>query len=285
MTRISVRGYAKLNLALAVTGTRPDGYHLLDTVMRTVSLYDEVAVERTEEPGVRLLCADPRVPQDGRNTAVRAAERYIRAAGMPGGVRITVCKRIPLEAGMGGSSADAAAVLNAMQTLWRPLPEDELTALAASIGADVPFQLCGGLTRCTGIGDRMEPLPPVSGDFYVVCKPPFGIRTPDAFAACDRLASPKNPDVERLCGALRRNDLRAAAADVGNLLEQAVDRPEIEMLRTSLPDAGALAAAMTGSGSAVFGLFLSLADAEAAAARVRTPPGTEVMVCGGVNTV
>lgn len=280
---IRARGYAKLNLALAVTGRRPDGYHLLDTVMRTVDLYDDMTLEWTEQPGARLFSRDERLPLDERNTAVRAANAYIRAAGISRGIRITVQKRIPFEAGMGGSSADAAAVLSALQASERALSETELKKLAASIGADVPFQMQGGLARCRGIGEQIEPLPSLSGDFYVVCKPPFGLRTPEMFAACDRLQSPCNPPVERLCADLRRNDLCAAAEKMGNLFEQAVERPEIGILRRRLLAEGALAAVMTGSGSAVFGLFLSRRTAEQAAERLNGSVDAQILVCAGVD--
>ena len=284
---IRARGYAKLNLALAVTGRRPDGYHLLDTVMRTLDLYDEVTVEGTDQPGVLLSSDDPRLPRDGHNSAFRAAGAYIRAAEMPGGVRIDIRKQIPMEAGMGGSSADAAAVLNALQALWKPLPDAELFPLAVSLGADVPFQLRGGLARCRGVGERIDPLPPLSGDVYVILKPAFGIRTPDAFAAFDRLSRPDNPDTERLCAALAAGDLRSAVSGTGNALERAVRRPEIGALREKLDAEGALASAMTGSGSAVFGLFDSPERAGRAAERLRGlfcgGQPVQVLICAGLD--
>ena len=249
--------FAKVNLTLDVLHKRADGYHALSTVMASIDLYDELELDFGPAVSVE---ADFPLPE---NSAVfRAASGYARLA--PGcGARIGIKGRIPSEAGLGGSSADAAGALLAMQAHYGALGEEALFALAASVGADVPFCMKGGLALCEGVGERITPLPPVPL-WLIVAKKGKGISTAELFAA---LRPPYAPPRSRgAVSALRAGDRRALVASISNgLTEQACRMAgDIPLLLARMRQAGAAAASMTGSGSAVFGVFQSKAEADAA---------------------
>lgn len=251
--------HAKINLLLNVLGRRPDGYHELCTIMHAIDLCDTVTLEPAKEVSV---VAD--VPLPARSAALRAAEAYRATAGTDG-ARISIRARIPSEAGLGSSSADAAAVLSGMQALYGALSEEELFALAARTGADVPFCLAGGCALCEGIGERLTPLPAVPLDLLIV-KGARGVSTKALFEA---LALPLPAgDAGAAVAALRAGDRRALAQRVFNALAAPASgfAPEIPEFTARLRAHGALAACMTGSGSAVFGVFDSRAEAERAKA-------------------
>ena len=265
--RITAR--AKVNWTLAVLGRREDGFHELDTLMQSVHLCD--AIEIAPDAGLTLAVAGKAaVPRDGSNLALRAAEHLRAAVGTTQGARILLRKRIPTSAGLGGGSADAAAVLLGLNALWGlGLSSRELKELALGIGADVPFCLCGGLARAAGIGEALTPLTPAKRQELVIVKPAIGLSTPGVFAAYDAKAEkPRNPDTDAAMAALLRGDAAGLARSMGNALEPAAIaiRPEIAQCIQALEHFGALRAQMTGSGSAVIGLF-ETADAAAHAAR------------------
>ena len=249
---------AKLNLTLGVLYKRADGYHALDTVMQTVSLFDRVFVEKSHSIEVRVTGMT--LPQE--NTMYKAAALYKQATGC--GAKIRCEKRIPMEAGMGGGSADAAAVLRGLQRLHRMADDRTLKEIALSVGADVPFLLHGGTCRCEGVGEILTPFALGKRLWFVVAKPQEGVSTRELFSM---LPLPR-PQVKTLSAvaALARGDLKALAPLMSNVLEPAatVLVPEIGILKQKLLDAGALQAQMTGSGSAVFGLFESEEAANAA---------------------
>ena len=248
---------AKLNLTLGILYKREDGYHAIDTVMQTVSLFDRVIVEPART--VEVTVTGMTLPPD--NTMVRAAELYRQETGC--GARIRCEKRIPMEAGLGGGSADAAAVLRGLQRLHRMCDDRTLRRIALAVGADVPFCLVGGTCRCEGVGELLTPFAIGTRLHFVVCKPEKGVSTGALFRA---LPLPR-PRVEtlRAMAALGRGDVNALAAAMRNVLEPpAIELvPEIGDLIGQLKNAGALAAQMTGSGSAVFGLFCTEEDAKA----------------------
>ena len=249
--------HAKINLLLNVLGRRPDGYHELCTIMHAIDLCDTVTVEPATAVSV---AAD--VPLPERSAALRAAEAY-RAAAKTDGACITIRARIPSEAGLGSSSADAAAVLSGMQALYGALSEAELFAIAARTGADVPFCLAGGAALCEGIGERITPLPGMALNLLLV-KGARGVSTRALFEGLS-LPLPLG-DAGGAAAALRAGDVPALAARAFNALTAPAARlvPETARYADRLRAEGALAACMTGSGSAVFGLFESRADAERA---------------------
>lgn len=253
---IREKAYAKLNLTLGVTGKRADGYHLLDSLMLTTSLCDELTVERSGEVTVTVTGAT--LPY--RNTVRTAAEYYYALTGRGANVRLR--KRIPSEAGLGGGSADAAAVLRALDRLYGETDRETLYAIALKTGADVPFCLHGGLCRAQGIGELLEPLPLGGTLHFVIAKPSMGVSTKALFTALT-LPCPL-PDNVAAARALQAGDAQALAPVLFNALEApaVANVPDIAVIKEKLLSLGALGACMTGSGSAVFGLF---PDAESAA--------------------
>ena len=249
--------HAKINLFLNVLGRRPDGYHALCTIMHAIDLCDTVFLEPAKEISVSANVALPE-----RSAARRAAEAYQAAAGTEG-ARIHILARIPPEAGLGSSSADAAAVLRGMQALYGALSDAALLVLAARIGADVPFCLTGGCALCEGIGEQITPLPSMPLDLLIV-KGTRGISTKALFESLV-LPLPEG-DAGAAVAALRAGDKRALAQRVYNALAAPAARfaPETMEFAARLRACGAQAACMTGSGSAVFGIFASHAEAERA---------------------
>lgn len=254
LQKVSVLAPAKLNLSLDVVGTLPGGYHALDMVMQAVSLYEQVTLRRSADLLVRL--PGSRVPPGPKNTAYKAALAFFHYTGLLAGVDITIHKTVPVRAGMGGGSADAAAVLVGLNALYGArLSMTELCALGASVGADVPFALMGGTCRVQGLGDLIKALPPCPDCWFTVIMPGYGISTPAAFAAYDQIGSPTHPDCAAQEAAIRAEDLSGLCAAAGNALEVCAGGADTAALKQALLDQGAKAALMTGSGAAVFGIF------------------------------
>lgn len=263
---IQERACAKVNLTLGVTGRRSDGYHTLDSLMVTTDLCDDVTVTRCRE--VIVTCTGMFLPY--RNTLRAAAERYRALTGR--GARIHVYKRIPAEAGLGGGSADAAAVLRGMQRLYGEAEERDLYDIALRVGADVPFCLQGGLCRAQGVGEVLTPFRLGAPLHLVLAKPAAGVSTRALF---ERLNLPQPlPDTARAMAALSGGDVRALGPLLCNALQAEAEAlvPEIGTLRQRLLALGALGACMTGSGSAVFGLFETSEAAAAACAAIAEEP-------------
>ena len=268
MKQVTVLAPAKLNLALDVVGLLPNGYHDLDMVMQTITLYERLTLRRAEE--VQLHLPGSWVPVNEKNTAVKAARAFFRYTGLADGVEMEIEKHIPVRAGMAGGSADAAGVLVGLNALYEArLSTSELCALGAGIGADVPFALMGGTCRVQGVGDFLKALPPCPPCWFVVAMPSVGVSTPEAFARYDQMGSPVHPDLAAQEAAIRAGDLAAVCAASGNALEHCSGAKETPLIRAILDEQGALASLMTGSGAAVFGVFDSEAKAQAARAALR----------------
>ena len=255
---ISVPAYAKLNLTLDILGKRDDSYHEMKMVMQTISLHDDVTVTLTDK-GITCRIAGAELPCDERNLAVKAANAFCEAMDYRGGIDIALIKHIPSEAGMAGGSADAAAVLRALRELVSPaLTDERLEQISARIGSDVPFCICGGTQLAEGRGEKLTALNPAPECFVAVCKPDFPISTPELFARVDGVMLSHRPDTDAMLSAIARGDCGALCANVQNVFEQALpdaQRERIEEIKRALVENGAACAAMTGSGSAVFGLF------------------------------
>jgi len=260
--------HAKVNWALSVLSRHEDGYHALDMVMQSVALGDTLEIEPADTLSLRLS-GGHFVPGNEKNLALKAASLLKEAYGVSQGAQIRLKKRIPVGAGLGGGSADAAAALLGLSRLWglRPTGE-ELSALALQVGADVPFCLTGGLARVRGIGGKVDPFDGAASFDLVIVQPTGGLSTACVFSAYDALAEkPKNPPVERALKALLSGDASALANSMGNALHAAAIplKPEIAVCAQALEHFGALRAQMTGSGSAVIGLFDSPGAASRAA--------------------
>lgn len=254
--KITVLAPAKLNLFLDITGKRSDGYHLVNMIMQSISLCDEVTIS-LHEGDIRVSCSDERIPCDESNTAFRAAAAFFKAVGQDNaGAVIKIKKRIPSQAGMAGGSTDAAAVLFGLNELFdAPLSTDELSELAEEIGADVPFCLCGGTMTAGGIGTILNPLPALPDCSFVIVKPTFSVSTKEAYAASDRLGYDKPVSPEHITSGICGGNLDEIGKWMYNKFEAVSGMDEIEAIKQTMKKHGALGACMTGSGSAVFGLF------------------------------
>ena len=265
---VTVLAPAKLNLALDVVGLLPNGYHDLDMTMQAITLYERVVLRRS--PYLNLRLPGSLVAPNNKNTAIKAALAFFHYTGLLAGVDITIYKNTPVRAGMAGGSADAAAVLVGMNELYGArLSMSELCALGAKIGADVPFALMGGTCRVQGVGDVMKALPPCPDCWFTVVMPDYGVSTPEAFAAYDKVGSSTHPDCEAQEKAIRAEDLAGVCAAAGNALEECSGARDNEAIKTALKENGAVTALMTGSGAAVFGIFESEEAVRSAAEAVR----------------
>jgi len=252
---VSFLAPAKLNLSLQVFGKRPDGYHNIRSVIVPVSLYDEVTVEEADA-GISVECDAPGVPTDAANSCHKAAALFLAWAGTPAGVRIRIRKAIPPESGLGGGSSDAAAALKGLIALTGKHPPPEaLLAMAVRVGADVPFFLPGGAALVEGIGERLTPLPWNVPFHAVIVRPAFGLSTREGYARLGR--EPGDPPPRGNVPSFRT--FTDVAAAVRNDFEEAwgPSHPEIAAIRRELLSAGAGAAGLSGSGSALFGLYAS----------------------------
>jgi len=261
------RAHAKLNLGLQVLGRRPDGYHELRTVLQSISLHDAVSVT-TGGDGVDVACDDAAVPDGEANICHRAASAFRERAGIADGVSVRIAKRIPAGSGLGGASADAAATLIALSAICGDSGAPEIPdELAPQIGADVPFCLAGGTALAMGIGERIQPLARNCALWFVVAKPPREVGTAWAYGLLDETGAGEYDAEQDLLSPLARGDVELVARSLGNAFWQpvATELPELRAIRERLLAAGALGSTLTGSGSAVYGLFASAADAERAA--------------------
>lgn len=269
MNELTVEARAKVNLTLDVGAKRPDGYHNVETVMQTVSLSDIVDIRMTKTGEIRVMSTRADLPTDLHNLAGKAANAFLDHVGYHNiGVEVNITKRIPDRAGLAGGSADAAAVIRGLdKLLGTGLTDAELYALAASVGSDVPFCLYGGTALATGRGEVLTQLPELPECGILLVKPEFSVSTPALFAALDGRRVSRRPDNEKARKALGDGDLRALAGCLGNVFEEALEDEERRMvvdIKFALMAAGALGACMTGTGSAVFGIFSTVKDAEKA---------------------
>ncbi|WP_164919013.1 MULTISPECIES: 4-(cytidine 5'-diphospho)-2-C-methyl-D-erythritol kinase [Acutalibacteraceae] len=259
--------YAKINLTLDVTGKRPDGYHTIRSVFQSITLCDRLTLLSGPEGEIRVASDRPRLSCGRDNTVHRAAEAFFRAAGIQNpGVFLLLEKRIPWQAGLGGGSADAASALRLLNRRFSfPLSGAELSEVGLNIGADVPFCLTNGTMLAEGIGERLTRLPPLSACHILLCKPAAGIGTKEAYRALDRDGTFGDRFTEPMLGALRGGDLTEIAKYAGNVFEPLALLPEIPQIKTRMLKSGAAAACMTGTGSAVFGLFERIGQAQTCA--------------------
>lgn len=249
---LTLLAYAKINLFLDITGKRADGYHLLETVMQSVDLPDIVTLELADS-GITVSSSDPTVPENEGNICYKAAKLFFALLGKSGGASVRIDKRIPLGAGLGGGSADAAAVLRGLNELsGEPFDEETLLGLAAKVGADVPFCMVGGTKLCRGIGELMSDEKPYPAHCFLIVKPDFGVDTKTAYAEYDRSPLPQR----------ERN-----ANGYYNVFRAIYKNDELDNIVQKLIELGADGAELTGSGSTVFGAF-SAEDKAAAAAKL-----------------
>lgn len=267
---IKENAYAKLNISLDVSKPRPDGFHDMIMVMQTVSLRDEIEIELTHDA---RFCAKSNlkyIPSDEKNLAVKAAKLYLAAIGNASdGAEISIKKTIPVGAGMAGGSTDAAAVLRALNREYcSALSTEELLGVAEKTGSDVPFCLMGGTALAEGRGEILTPLTPFPECFFVICKPEFSVSTPELFRALDGIRLRSHPDTAGIVSALEEGNLMQICRRMYNVFEDVPDRRmrTVSEIRQKLLNGGASGAVMTGTGSAVFGIFTDRMAAESTSA-------------------
>lgn len=270
--KIKIISPAKINLSLDVTGVREDGYHTVDMVMQSLSLCDTVQISDSKSAGISIFCNYPYVPTDGRNIAHKAATLFFAETGVESpGIFLSIRKKIPVGAGMAGGSGNAAAVLFGLNRIFKTgLSLDQLAALGARCGADVPYCFYGGTMRAEGIGEVLTPLAPMPDCFVLLAKPQRGVATPRVYGLLDQMGIRVHPDTGHLIGALSES-AAAVARRMGNVLEPVTGKlcGDIGILKETMLRGGALGAMMTGSGTTVFGIFDDEGKARAAAAEIR----------------
>ena len=263
--KMTILAPAKLNLFLDITGKRNDGYHIVNMVMQAVSLFDEVTVTLSSGgSGFSVECSDGSVPCGETNTAYRAAKDFFEHIGRPlPEVGIRIKKRIPSQAGMAGGSTDAAAVLFALNSMTdSELPLEELCDIAEGIGADVPFCLYGGTMTAGGIGTILSPLPDIPDCCFVIVKPDFSISTAEAYRKSDELSDLTCVSADRVVSGVCNGDIAEIGRGMYNRFEEVAGIAEIDEVKSVMMSCGAKGAILTGSGSAIFGLFDSKEEAE-----------------------
>lgn len=280
--KTNVKAFAKINLILDITGKRDDGYHLLRTVMQSIDLFDSISinVDSDFEGAIELSCTDGDLPTDSGNIAWKAAEAFFSFTGVKNpGTKIKIKKRIPTKAGLAGGSADAAAVILALNALCETrLSEDELIEIASQVGSDVPFCLEGGTMLAEGTGTILSPLPNIPECYILIAKPQKGVSTKEAYNEFDKMSDLQHPDVDRMVEAICSHELEAIAYNAKNIFEQIESIKEnTDEIKEVMKEYGAIGCCMTGSGSAVFGIFDNRSDCDRCSNKL--DDFTETFIC------
>ena len=264
MKKIVNKSFAKINLSLDVLGVMENGYHEVQMVMQTVSLFDLVTVSVIKE-GIELSTNLPYLPIDRNNIAYKAAEAFFSYTKIKAGVKIDISKRIPVGAGLAGGSSNASAVLKAMNKLFNTgLSLKELCAIGVKLGADVPYCILGGTRLAEGIGEKLSPLPKLPKCSIVLVKPGFSISTKSVYEKIDSCSDYAHPQTQKLIDGLHEANLEKVADSMGNVLEEVCinEYPILQQAKDDLLSLGAVNAQMSGSGPTVFGIFKNYEDAK-----------------------
>ena len=258
MDLMQLRAMAKINLGLDVVRKREDGYHEVRMIMQTIRMFDRVTVYRIPEPEIRISSNLHFLPVNENNIAYKAARMMLESQPVRGGVSISLQKRIPVAAGMAGGSADAAAVLYAMNRIfYMGYTLEELMDFGLRLGADVPYCLMRGTALAEGIGEKLTKLSPMPHCHIVVAKPPINVSTKMVYESLDAGAITKHPDIDAIIEAINEGDVKKVAERMGNVLEDVTVPmyPVIAKIKNDMISQGAYNAMMSGSGPTVFGIF------------------------------
>lgn len=267
--KITAFAPAKINLFLDIVGILDNGYHSLFMVMQSVGLGDTVTVEKTEEKGIFLTCSEKSLPVDKKNIAYKAAEKFCEAIGEEPCVKIHIEKRIPFAAGLAGGSADAAAVLAAMNDIYdNRFTLHELCRIGLSIGSDVPFCICGGTSLSQNTGGVLSALEPLAECYVVLAKPDCGVSTAEAYSAADNTYI-YHPDCMRMLDVCEKGDFEGICKYAGNVFEQVIEVADRVEYKRIMRKHGASLCQMSGSGPTVFALFKDKENAENCAEELR----------------
>lgn len=259
-----IKAYAKVNISLDIVGKREDGYHLLEMIMQSIDLYDELNIEK-QNKDITIKCNKPYVPTDERNLAYKAAKLFIEKYKINGGVNISIKKNIPVCAGLAGGSTDGAAVLKAMNKIFGvEASDEELMELGLELGADVPYCIKGGTALCRGIGEKVTELNNFKDKILVLVKPPFGVSTKSVYQEFDLSKVRSHPNTEALIKAIEVNDLKLVSNNMKNLLENVTLRKHKVLIniKEEMKNLGAIGTMMSGSGPTVFAFFDDMLKAQ-----------------------
>ena len=274
MQQVKVIAPAKLNLSLEITGVDEKGYHLLDMMMQTVSVFEHITL--TPQDDISMSSNARYIPTDSKNVAVKAAEKFFEYTGVKGGVHIHINKTVPIKAGMAGGSADAAGVIVGLDYMYGTnLTVEQMCEIGLKCGSDIPFMIHGGTKRIQGTGDIILPAPQMPDCYFVICMPTSGVSTPQAYANFDAMGVKANVDNEKLINAIKANDLAGIAKYMANDLELAAGSEYTQPIKEALIRLGAVGSMMTGSGAAVYGIFDSEEKAQQAAAALKEKSACE----------
>lgn len=279
--KITVKAAAKINLMLDILEKLPNGYHSLWMIMQSVSVYDRVSVEKKTSGGITISCSEDGIPTDERNIAYKAAEKFFDFCGEEDrNINITIEKNIPHAAGLAGGSADGAAVITALNSLYgKNLSVKKLCQIGVKVGADVPFCIQGGTMLAQDIGQVLSQLPDMPSCFFVLAKPQQGVSTAEAYAAVDSM-NLRHPDAHTMFRSVVDGDLNGIAKSLGNVFEQAVDVHERVSIKEIMRNNDAMGCCMSGSGPTVFGIFENCKNAEKCASELlKKIKGITVHVC------
>lgn len=256
--QLKLIAYAKVNLGLDVLRRREDGYHEVSMIMQTVKLYDKLTMEKNNSGDIRLSCNLPYLPTNEKNLVYRAIDTIRKEYNITEGVTVDIEKHIPVAAGMAGGSTDAAAAFVGMNQLFNlRISQDRLMELSVPLGADIPYCIMRGTALSEGIGEVLTPLPAMPECWFVIVKPTFSMSTKFVYENLSLDENTNHPDIQGMVEALKEGNLNGITSRMGNVLEQvtATHFPEINEIKQTLMDAGALGALMSGSGSTVFAIF------------------------------
>lgn len=254
---ITVNAPAKINLYLDILNKHNDGYHEVEMIMQTVSLFDKITIKKSDKKGI-IVTSTYNFDEDiKKNTAYIAAEKFFEYTKLINpGICIHIQKQIPVGAGLAGGSSDAAAVLIALNTLFEcNLSKVELATIGEKVGADVPFCIFSGTKLATGTGTALSTLPPLKNCHVLIVKPTFSISTKLAYQASDQAPLEKNKSINNIISAIKSNNLRDTAKNIFNRFETVLNFDEVTNIKNILNKNGALNSCMTGTGSAVYGIF------------------------------
>lgn len=270
METVKLLAPAKINLTLDIVGKRQDGYHFVSMIMQSIDLYDEITLSLNLSSDISITCSNPIIPTDERNIVYKATREFFDYCSLENtGVFINIEKNIPTEAGLAGGSTDAAAVILGLDSLFRTgFTNLELSSIAQKVGADVAFCLSGGTALAEGIGELITTLPNMPDCSILIVKPKAGVKTQEAYERFDLIGTDYTPETEKVVAAIVSGDLEGIGLGVCNVLEKSSQIDEIDDIKKHLIEYGAVGASMTGSGSAVFGIFENKSDAKKAARNI-----------------
>lgn len=252
-----IKAHAKINISLDVVAKREDGYHLLKMIMQMIDLYDLIEVNKIKS-GIKLSCNKHYIPVDERNLAFKAAKLFMEEYFIKEGVEINIKKNIPVAAGLAGGSTDVAAVLKAMNNIFKvQATEEQLMELGVKIGADVPYCIIGGTALCEGIGEIVTPLESFKNQILVLVKPNFGVSTKEVYQALDITRVQRHPSTDILISGIEQNNLNIVCDNMKNILENVTLKKHsiLRDIKREMVNMGALGALMSGSGPTIFGFF------------------------------